>query len=863
MASPGLQSHFDDANPEVQEPLPQLDDIKVDYHPNSQIPSTIHHFADFSRTRPTEASVPRNHAPWEPFRTRLDFEVAEIALEAALTAEQTNRLLSLVHRSARRDETFTLRNHDEVRELWSTASQRFTPFQVDIVSVPYQNKVHEFDMHYRPLWDWALDMLRDRRLAPHFVFDAQRLYKFNGTRFVRFIDEPWTADAFWDAQSRLPPEAKPLAFILYADKAKLSSFGAQKAYPIVCRIANLPVEIRNGTGIGGGRIVGWLPIVSEDSEHAGKSSFVNFKNAVWHEPFLKLLESVIQISRTGYWFECGDAIRRLLWPLILILSADYEEQCIMALIRGLKGKFPCPICLVPRDEQSVLSHELRLRTSAESEETLRLARAKKSKKEREKLLKTYSLRDVENVFWRMLLADIHRALSFDRMHVYHGGLWRHHLWRELQFWILELGREAVAQMDANYDALPWWSNLTHFSKVVGVDFNDSSHHEDISKMAIFAAQRILRRSQSKLGYLLLRCIRHYIDLDIYAGFEVHTEDSIVAGRQALRDFSALMDEYILKSQPVTGKDWNFPKKHASSHLFDDILAKGTTQNYNTKPNEKMHGPVRDIYHNRTNFKDVATQILRYDHWLLTLTSMRSELDELDEYNRNANLPTTEDADAENPVISVAPAPCTHVKLGSAQGDVSFASLEQSHADDRAFVGFRIKLNGFLNTFFPTNDIPLPDGKRIHLQADNKITEYKYLQVNYESMVDWRQCKDLLRCNPEFFGSLRYDCVMVQTDNQPFFARLIFMFGCSIGETNLSLALIHPYDVGIGVHNKHDADLGLWRVRAKPRSSPEFISVRSIIRGAALASDPGRQGDYFVIDTIDADMFLRVKSLQVA
>ncbi|KAG1788983.1 uncharacterized protein HD556DRAFT_1433910 [Suillus plorans] len=795
MALPGLQSHYDDANPADQEPLPQLDDIKVDYHPHSQIPSTIHHFADFSRTRPTEASVPRNHAPWEPFRTRLDFEVAEIALEAALNTDQTNRLLSLVHRSA-------------LRELWSTASQRFTLFQVDVVLVPYKNKVHEFDMHYRPLWEWALDMLRDRRLAPHFVFDAQRLYKFNGTRF-----------------SRLPPEAKPLAFILYADKAKLSSFGTQKAYPIVCRITNLPVEIRNG----------WLPIVSEDPEHAGKSSFMNFKNAVWHESFLKLLESIIQISRTGYWFECGDAIRRLLWPLILILSADYEEQCVMALIRGLKGKFPCPICLVPQDEQSVLSHELQLRTSTESEETLRLARAKKSKKERENLLKTYSLRDVENVFWRMLLTDIHRALSFDCMHVHHGGLWRHHLWKELQFWILELG----------YDAFLRWSNLTHFSKVVGVDFNDSSHHEDISKMAIFAAQRILRRSQSKLGYLLLRCIRHYIDLDIYAGFEVHTEGTISAGRQALRDFSALMEEYILKSQPVTGKDWNFPKKHASSHLFNDILVKGATRNYNTKPNEKMHGPVRDIYHNRMNFKDVATQILRYDHWLLTSTSMRSELDELDEYNRKANLPTTEDADAENPAISVAPAPCTHIKLGSAQGDISFA----------------IKLNGFLNTFFPSNNIPLPDGKHIHLQADNKITGYKYLQVNYESMVNWHQCRDLLRCNPEFFGSPRYDCVMVQTNNQPFFARLIFMFGCSIGETNLSLALIHPYDVGISVRSKHDTELGLWHVRAKPRSSPEFISVRSIIRGAALASDPGRQGDYFVIDTVDADMFLRLKYLQ--
>ncbi|KAG2355792.1 hypothetical protein BDR07DRAFT_1453666 [Suillus spraguei] len=647
-----------------------LDDIKVDYHPHSQIPSTIHHFADFSCTHPTEASVPQNHTPWEPFQTRLDFEVTEISLEAALTAEQTNRLFNLIH-----------------------------CFTFDVVSVPYQNKVHEFDMHYHPLWEWALHM------------------------------------------------------------QKLSSFGTQKAYLIVCRIANLPVEIQNGTG--------WLPIVSKDSEHAGKSSFVNFKNAVWHKSFLKLLESVIQISRMGYWFECGGAIQRLLWPLILILSADYKEQCIMALICGLK------------DELSFF---------AESEETLQLACAKKSKKEREKLLKTYSL-----------------PLSFDCMHVYHGGLWRHHLWRELQFWMLELGREAVLQLDVKY-----WSNLMHFSKVVGVDFNDSSHHEDISRMAIFVAQRILRHSQSKLSYLLLRCICHYIDLDIYAGFEVHTEDSIVAGRQALRECS----EYILKSQPVTGKDWNFPRKHASSHLFDDILAKGATQNYNMKLNEKMHGPVRDIYHNQTNFKDVTAQ-----------------------YNRKANLPTAEDADTENPAISVAPAPCTHVKLGSAQGDISFASFEH-----------------FLNTFFPSNNIPLPDGKRIHLQADNKITGYKYLQVNYESMVDWRQCKDLLQCNSEFFGSPRYDCVMVQTDNQPFFAHLIFMFGCSIGETNLSLALIDPYNVGIGVHSKHDTDLGLWRVRARPRL---------IIQGTALASDPGRQGDYFIINMVDADMFLRVKSLQVA
>jgi len=53
---------------------------------------------------------------------------------------------------------------------------------------------------------------------------------------------------------------------------------------------------------------------------------VTFKNAVWHKSFFKLLESAIKHAEMGYWFECGDAVQRWLWPLILILSADYEEQ---------------------------------------------------------------------------------------------------------------------------------------------------------------------------------------------------------------------------------------------------------------------------------------------------------------------------------------------------------------------------------------------------------------------------------------------------------------------------------------------------------------------------------------------------------
>ncbi len=63
------------------------------------------------------------------------------------------------------------------------------------------------------------------------------------------------------SQSKLPDGASPVFLIVYADKTRLSSFGTAKGYPVVARIANLPTAIRNSNGVGGGRLVGWLPIV--------------------------------------------------------------------------------------------------------------------------------------------------------------------------------------------------------------------------------------------------------------------------------------------------------------------------------------------------------------------------------------------------------------------------------------------------------------------------------------------------------------------------------------------------------------------------------------------------------------------------
>jgi hypothetical protein len=63
------------------------------------------------------------------------------------------------------------------------------------------------------------------------------------------------------SKSKLPDGGKPLCFVIYADKTNLSSFGTVKGYPVIARCANLPADIRNGEGVAGGRVVGWLPVV--------------------------------------------------------------------------------------------------------------------------------------------------------------------------------------------------------------------------------------------------------------------------------------------------------------------------------------------------------------------------------------------------------------------------------------------------------------------------------------------------------------------------------------------------------------------------------------------------------------------------
>ncbi|KAH9012529.1 hypothetical protein EDB85DRAFT_1900278 [Lactarius pseudohatsudake] len=184
------------------------------------------------------------------------------------------------------------------------------------IRVPHDGAVRTFQIPHRPLWDWAVDLILDSQLAKYFEWDARKVFKHDGKNISRVYDEPWTADSFWNFQSGIPKCARPLCFILYADKSKLSSFGSEKAYPVIARCANLPTEIRNrSSGVGDpGNCSGLRePNSSTSNATSGIADFT---------------ASSTPLSTNRRWaagFSAPMAPNNFL-PGVSILSADYEEQ---------------------------------------------------------------------------------------------------------------------------------------------------------------------------------------------------------------------------------------------------------------------------------------------------------------------------------------------------------------------------------------------------------------------------------------------------------------------------------------------------------------------------------------------------------
>lgn len=196
---------------------------------------------------------------------------------------------------------------------------------------------------------------------------------------------------------------------------------------MIARCANLPINIRNGKGLGGGRVVGWLPVVCHNTYHY----FLSLMEPLRLRKMQLSLERKAMLTSSGLfginhsmscWTQFGNSPKldtslnvQMGWSATFIQPSSYSQQtmknsmaeniciaiqsdiyvrCIMALVRGANSNFPCPVCLVPKEELCK-GAEYPHRTTETMSQVYYTADGADSAKAKEDLLKSYGLRGVE------------------------------------------------------------------------------------------------------------------------------------------------------------------------------------------------------------------------------------------------------------------------------------------------------------------------------------------------------------------------------------------------------------------------------------------------------------------------------------
>ena len=118
---------------------PKAGDIIIEYHPHSKKATRILSSEEFkaSLSDDSEPTEPQDDKPWLPFRSREDFEFAELVNDATLNKTQVERLIKLIRRCQDAPGSFTIKNYNELKGSLENASKLLT--LVTIHSTPVVN----------------------------------------------------------------------------------------------------------------------------------------------------------------------------------------------------------------------------------------------------------------------------------------------------------------------------------------------------------------------------------------------------------------------------------------------------------------------------------------------------------------------------------------------------------------------------------------------------------------------------------------------------------------------------------------------------------------------------------------------------
>ena len=111
---------------------PKAGDIIIEYHPHSKRDTRIVSTEEFkaSLIDDSDPTSPPDDEPWRPFRSREDFEFAELVHDASLNRSQIEKFIKLIRRCQDAPGSLTFKNHNDLKVSLETASKMLTPVNI-------------------------------------------------------------------------------------------------------------------------------------------------------------------------------------------------------------------------------------------------------------------------------------------------------------------------------------------------------------------------------------------------------------------------------------------------------------------------------------------------------------------------------------------------------------------------------------------------------------------------------------------------------------------------------------------------------------------------------------------------------------